>query len=183
MFKPLLLLLLCGLYHQAYAGSVEGLALLKTLHAKVCAESTGEACSLLASRMSTIENRAIQELTSRVNNMSNSTAKVVELSNFLSPFFSDPEEDNDDCDDSEDIEINQKLESLLQGQGYYRKFVYNALTVCIVLLAITISANLHLYVTTCLEKRKVKRNASRHRRAAMLYSDLQSIHRQHTASV
>ena len=182
MFKPLLLLLLCGLYHQASAGSVEGLALLKTLHAKVCAESTGEACSLLASRMSTIENRAIQELTSRVNNMSNSTAKVVELSNFLSPFFSDPEEDNDDCC-SDDIEVNQKLESLLQGQGYYRKFVYNALTVCIVLLAITISANLHLYVTTCLEKRKVKRNASRHRRAAMLYSDLQNIHRQHTVSV
>ena len=74
MFKSLLLLLLCGFYHQASAGSVEGLALLKTLHAKVCAESTGEACSLLASRMSTIENRAIEELTSRVNNMSNSTA-------------------------------------------------------------------------------------------------------------
>ena len=182
MFKFLLLLLLGGFYHQAFAGSVEGLALLKTLHAKVCAESTGEACSLLASRMSTIENRAIEELTSRVNNMSNSTAKVVELSNFLSPFFSDPEEDNDDCC-SDDIEVNQKLESLLQGQDYYRKFVYNALTVCIVLLAITISANLHLYVTTCLEKRKVKRNASRHRRAAMLYSDLQNIHRQHTASV
>ena len=182
MFKFLLLLLLGGFYHQAFAGSVEGLALLKTLHAKVCAESTGEACSLLASRMSTIENRAIQELTSRVNNMSNSTAKVVELSNFLSPFFSDPEEDDPDCF-SEDIEVNQKLESLLQGQDYYRKFVYNALTVCIVLLAITISANLHLYITTCLERRKVKRNASRHRRAAMLYSDLQSIHRQHTASV
>ena len=182
MFKPLLLMLLCGLYHQTSAGSVEGLALLKTLHGKVCAESTGEACSLLASRMSTIENRAIQELTSRVNGMSNSTAKVVELNNFLSPFFSDPEEDNDDCC-SDDIEVNQKLESLLQGQDYYRKFVYNALTVCIVLLAITISANLHLYITTCLERRKVKRNASRHRRAAMLYSDLQSIHRQHTASV
>ena len=182
MFKPLLLMLFCGLYHQASAGSVEGLALLKTLHGKVCAESTGEACSLLASRMSTIENRAIQELTSRVNGMSNSTAKVVELNNFLSPFFSDPEEDNDECC-SDDIEVNQKLESLLQGQDYYRKFVYNALTVCIVLLVITISANLHLYITTCLERRKVKRNASRHRRAAMLYSDLQSIHRQHTASV
>ena len=175
-------MLFCGLYHQASAGSVEGLALLKTLHGKVCAESTGEACSLLASRMSTIENRAIQELTSRVNGMSNSTAKVVELNNFLSPFFSDSEEDNDDCC-SDDVEVNQKLESLLQGQDYYRKFVYNALTVCIVLLAITISANLHLYITTCLERRKVKRNASRHRRAAMLYSDLQSIHRQHTASV
>ena len=182
MFKPLLLLLLCGFYHQASAGSVEGLALLKTLHGKVCAESTGEACSLLASRMSTIENRAIQELTSRVNGMSNSTAKVVELNNFLSPFFSDPEEDNDDCC-SDDIEVNQKLESLLQGQDYYRKFVYSALTVCIVLLAITISANLHLYIANCLERRKVKRNASRHRRAAMLYSDLQSIHRQHTAPV
>ena len=176
-------MIFCALQYQAYAGSVEGLALLKTLHGKVCAESPGEACSLLASRMSTMENRAIQELTSRVNSMSNSTAQVVELSKFLSPLFSDPEEDNDDCDDSEDIEVNQKLESLLQGQDYYRKFVYNALTVCIVLLAITISANLHLYVTTCLEKRKVKRNASRHRRAAMLYSDLQSIYRQHTASV
>ena len=183
MFKPLLLLLLCGLYHQASAGSVEGLALLKTLHGKVCAESASEACSLLTSRMSTIENRAIQELTSRVNGLSNSTAKVVELNKFLSPFFSDPEEDNDDCCSDSDIEVNQKLESLLQGQDYYQKFVYNALTVCIVLLAITISANLHLYVTTCLEKRKVKRNASRHRRAAMLYSDLQNIHRQHTASV
>ena len=182
MFRPLLLMLFCGLYNQAYAGSVEGLALLKTLYGKVCAESTGEACSSLASRMSTIENRAIQELTSRVNGMSNSTAKVVELNNFLSPFFSDPEEDNDECC-SDDIEVNQKLESLLQGQDYYRKFVYNALTVCIVLLAITISANLHLYITTCLERRKVKRNASRHRRAAMLYSDLQSLHRQHTASV
>ena len=53
MFKPLLLMLFCGLYHQASAGSVEGLALLKTLHGKVYAESTGEACSLLASRMST----------------------------------------------------------------------------------------------------------------------------------
>ena len=115
--------------------------------------------------------------------MSNSTAKVVALSNFLSPFVSDPEDDSDDCDDSEDIEISQKLESLLQGQGYYRKFVFNALTACIVLLVITISANLHLYVTTCLEKRKAKRNASRHRRAAMLYSDLQNIHRQHTVSV
>ena len=115
--------------------------------------------------------------------MSNSTAKVAELSNFLPPFFSDPEEDNDDCCSDSDIEVNQKLESLLQGQDYYRKFVYNALTVCIVLLAITIAANLHLYITTCLERRKVKRNASRHRRAAMLYSDLQSIHRQHTASV
>ena len=183
MFKPLLLLLLCGFYHQAYAGSVEGLALLKTLHGKVCAESASEACSLLTSRMSTIENRAIQELTSRVNGLSNSTAKVVELNKFLSPFFSDPEEDNDDCCSDSDIEVNQKLESLLQGQDYYRKFVYNALTVCIVLLAITIAANLHLYITTCLERRKVKRNASRHRRATMLYSDLQSIHRQHTASV
>ena len=183
MFKPLLLLLLCGFYHQASAGSVEGLALLKTLHGKVCAESASEACSLLTSRMSTIENRAIQELTSRVNGLSNSTAKVVELNKFLSPFFSDPEEDNDDCCSDSDIEVNQKLESLLQGQDYYRKFVYNALTVCIVLLAITIAANLHLYITTCLERRKVKRNASRHRRAAMLYSDLQSIHRQHTASV
>ena len=183
MFKPLLLLLLCGLYHQASAGSVEGLALLKTLHGKVCAESASEACSLLTSRMSTIENRAIQELTSRVNGLSNSTAKVVELNKFLSPFFSDPEEDNDDCCSDSDIEVNQKLESLLQGQDYYRKFVYNALTVCIVLLAITIAANLHLYITTCLERRKVKRNASRHRRAAMLYSDLQGIHRQHTASV
>ena len=164
MFKPLLLMLFCGLHYQASAGSVEGLALLKTLHGKVCAESTGEACSLLASRMSTIENRAIQELTSRVNSMSNSTAKVVELSNFLSPLFSDPEEDNDECcSDDNDIEVNQKLESLLQGQDYCRKFVYNALTVCIVLLAITISANLHLYITTCLERRKVKRNASRHR--------------------
>ena len=183
MFKPLLLLLLCGFYHQASAGSVEGLALLKTLHGKVCAESASEACSLLTSRMSTIENRAIQELTSRVNGLSNSTAKVVELNKFLSPFFSDPEEDNDDCCSDSDIEVNQKLESLLQGQDYYRKFVYNALTVCIVLLAITIAANLHLYITTCLERRKVKRNASRHRRAAMLYSDLQSIHHQHTASV
>ena len=183
MFKPLLLLLLCGFYHQASAGSVEGLALLKTLHGKVCAESASEACSLLTSRMSTIENRAIQELTSRVNGLSNSTAKVVELNKFLSPFFSDPEEDNDDCCSDSDIEVNQKLESLLQGQDYYRKFVYNALTVCIVLLAITIAANLHLYITTCLERRKVKRNASRHRRATMLYSDLQSIHRQHTASV
>ena len=182
MFKPLLLMLFCALHYQASAGSVEGLALLKTLHGKVCAESPGEACSLLASRMSTMENRAIQELTSRVNSMSNSTAKVVELSNFLSPLFSDPEEDNDECC-SDDIEVSQKLESLLQGQDYYRKFVYNALTVCIVLLAITISANLHLYITTCLERRKVKRNASRHRRAAMLYSDLQNVHRQHTASV
>ena len=77
--------------------------------------------------MSTIENRAIEDLTSRVSNMSNSTAKVVALSNFLSPFVSDPEDDSDDCDDSEDIEISQKLESLLQGQGYYRKFVFNAL--------------------------------------------------------
>ena len=174
-------MLFCGPYSQASAGSAEGLALLKTLYGKVCAESTGEACSLLESRMSTIESRAIQELTSRVNGMNNSTAKVVELNNFLSPFF-DPEEDNDECC-SDDTEVNQKLESLLQGQDYYRKFVYNALTVCIVLLAITISANLHLYITTCLERRKVKRNASRHRRAAMLYSDLQSIHRQHTASV
>ena len=157
MFKPLLLLLLCGLYHQASAGSVEGLALLKTLHGKVCAESASEACSLLTSRMSTIENRAIQELTSRVNGLSNSTAKVVELNKFLSPFFSDPEEDNDDCCSDSDIEVNQKLESLLQGQDYYRKFVYNALTVCIVLLAITIAANLHLYITTCLERRKVRK--------------------------
>ena len=108
-------MLFCALQYQASAGSVEGLALLKTLHGKVCAESTGEACSLLASRMSTIENRAIQELTSRVNGMSNSTAKVVELNNFLSPFFSDPEEDNDDCC-SDDIEVNQKLESLLQSK-------------------------------------------------------------------
>ena len=182
MFKPLLLMIFCALQYQAYAGSVEGLALLKTLHGKVCAESPGEACSLLASRMSTMENRAIQELTSRVNSMSNSTAQVVELSKFLSPLFSDPEEDNDECC-SNDIEVSQKLESILQGQDYYRKFVYNALTVCIVLLAITISANLHLYITTCLEKRKVKKNASRHRRAAMLYSDLQNVHRQHTASV
>ena len=182
MFKPLLLMIFCALQYQAYAGSVEGLALLKTLHGKVCAESPGEACSLLASRMSTMENRAIQELTSRVNSMSNSTAQVVELSKFLSPLFSDPEEDNDECC-SDDIEVSQKLESILQGQDYYRKFVYNALTVCIVLLAITISANLHLYITTCLEKRKVKKNASRHRRAAMLYSDLQNVHRQHTASV
>ena len=182
MLRSLLLMLFCGPCSQASAGSAEGLALLKTLYSKVCAESTGEACSLLESRMSTIESRAIQELTSRVNGMSNSTAKVVELNNFLSPFFSDPEEDNDECC-SDDIEVNQKLESLLQGQDYYRKFVYNALTVCIVLLAITISANLHLYITTCLERRKVKRNASRHRRAAMLYSDLQSIHRQHTAPV
>ena len=175
-------MIFCALQYQAYAGSVEGLALLKTLHRKVCAESPGEACSLLASRMSTMENRAIQELTSRVNSMSNSTAQVVELSKFLSPLFSDPEEDNDECC-SDDIEVSQKLESILQGQDYYRKFVYNALTVCIVLLAITISANLHLYITTCLEKRKVKKNASRHRRAAMLYSDLQNVHRQHTASV
>ena len=175
-------MIFCALQYQAYAGSVEGLALLKTLHGKVCAESPGEACSLLASRMSTMENRAIQELTSRVNSMSNSTAQVVELSKFLSPLFSDPEEDNDECC-SNDIEVSQKLESILQGQDYYRKFVYNALTVCIVLLAITISANLHLYITTCLEKRKVKKNASRHRRAAMLYSDLQNVHRQHTASV
>ena len=178
MFKPLLLMIFCALQYQAYAGSVEGLALLKTLHGKVCAESPGEACSLLASRMSTMENRAIQEFTSRVNNMSNSTAQVVELSKFLSPLFSD----NDECC-SDDIEVSQKLESILQGQDYYRKFVYNALTVCIVLLAISISANLHLYITTCLEKRKVKKNASRHRRAAMLYSDLQNVHRQHTASV
>ena len=183
MLRPLLLMLFCGPYSQASAGSAEGLALLKTLYGKVCAESSGEACSLLESRMSTIESRAIQELTSRVNGMSNSTAKVVELNKFLSPFFSDPEEDNDDCCSDSDIEVNQKLESLLQGQDYYRKFVYNALTVCIVLLAITISANLHLYITTCLERRKVKRNASRHRRAAMLYSDLQGIHRQHTFSV
>ena len=181
MFRPLLLMLFCGLYNQASAGSTDGLALLKTLYGKICAESTGEACSLLASRMSTIESRAIQELTSKVNGMNNSTAKIVELTNFLSPLF-DPEEDNDECC-SDDTEVNQKLESLLQGQDYYRKFVYNALTVCIVLLAITISANLHLYITTCLERRKVKRNASRHRRAAVLYSDLQSIHRQHTAPV
>ena len=174
-------MLFCGPYSQASAGSAEGLALLKTLYGKVCAESTSEACSLLESRMSTIESRAIQELTSKVNGMNNSTAKIVELNNFLSPLF-DPEEDNDECC-SDDTEVNQKLESLLQGQDYYRKFVYNALTVCIVLLAITISANLHLYITTCLERRKVKKNASRHRRAAMLYSDLQNVHRQHTASV
>ena len=183
MIKFLLVLLLGGFHHQAYAASVEGLALLRTLHAKLCAEPTGEACTLLASRISTIENRAIEDFTSRVSSMSNSTAKVITLSNFLSPFVSDPEDDSDDCDDSEGIEISQKLESLLQGQDYYRKFVFNALTACIVLLAITISANLHLYVNNCLEKRKARRNASRHRRAAMLYSDLQSIHRQHTASV
>ena len=183
MIKFLLVLLLGGFHHQAFAASVEGLALLRTLHAKLCAEPTGEACTLLASRISTIENRAIEDFTSRVSSMSNSTAKVITLSNFLSPFVSDPEDDSDDCDDSEDIEISQKLESLLQGQDYYRKFVFNALTACIVLLVITISANLHLYVTTCLEKRKAKRNASRHRRAAMLYSDLQNIHRQHTVSV
>ena len=185
MIKFLLVLLLGGFHHQALAASVEGLALLRTLHTKLCADSTGEACTLLASRMSSIENRAIEDLTSRVSSMSNSTTKVVALSNFLSPFVSDPEDDIDDCDDddSEDIEISQKLENLLQGQDYYRKFVFNALTACIVLLAITISANLHLYVTTCLEKRKARRNVSRHRRAAMLYSDLQNIHRQHTASV
>ena len=182
MIKFLLVLLLGG-FHQAFSASVEGLALLRSLHAKLCAEPTGEACTLLASRISKIENRAIEDLTSRVSSMSNSTAKVVALSNFLSPFVSDPEDDIDDCDDSEDIEISQKLENLLQGQGYYRKFVFNALTACIVLLAITISANLHLYVTNCLEKRKARRNVSRHRRAAMLYSDLQNIHRQHTASV
>ena len=187
MIKFLLVLLLGGFYHQAFAASVEGLALLRTLHAKLCAEPTGEACTLLASRISKIENRAIEDLTSRVSSMNNSTAKVITLSNFLSPFISDPEDDIDDCDDSlfpqQDIEISQKLEDLLQGQGYYRKFVFNALTACIVLLAITISANLHLYVTNCLEKRKARRNVSRHRRAAMLYSDLQNIHRQHTASV
>ena len=110
-------MLFCGPYSRASANSAEGLALLKTLYGKVCAESTGEACSLL------------------------------------------------------------------EGQKYYKNFVYNALTACIILLAITISANLHLYITNCLERRKVKRNASRHRRAAMLYSDLQSIHRQHTAPV
>ena len=183
MIKFLLVLLLGGFHHQAFAASVEGLALLRTLHAKLCAEPTGEACTLLASRISTIENRAIEDLTSRVSSMSNSTAKVIALSNFLSPFVSDPEVDIDDCDDSEDIEISQKLENLLQGQDYYRKFVFNALTACIVLLAITISANLHLYATTYLEKRKARRNVSRHRRAAMLYSDLQNIHRQHTVSV
>ena len=101
MFKFLLMLLLGGFYHQAFAASVEGLALLRTLHAKLCADSTGEACTLLASRMSAIENRAIEDLTSRVSSMSNSTAKVVALSNFLSPFVSDPEDDIDDCDDSE----------------------------------------------------------------------------------
>ena len=127
MIKFLLVLLLGGFHHQAFAASVEGLALLRTLHAKLCAEPTGEACTLLASRISTIENRAIEDLTSRVSSMSNSTAKVVALSNFLSPFVSDPEDDIDDCDDSEDIEISQKLENLLQGQGYYRKFVFNAL--------------------------------------------------------
>ena len=185
MIKFLLVLLLGGFHHQAFAASVEGLALLRTLHAKLCAEPTGEACTLLASRISTIENRAIEDLTSRVSSMRNSTAKVITLSNFLSPFVSDPEDDMDDCDDddSEDIEISQKLEDLLQGQDFYRKFVFNALTACIVLLAITISANLHLYVTNCLEKRKARRNVSRHRRAAMLYSDLQNIHRQHNASV
>ena len=181
MFRSLLLMLFCGPYSRASANSAEGLALLKTLYGKVCAESTGEACSLLEARMSTIESRAIQELSSKVNGLSNSTAKIVELNNFLSPLI-DPEEDNDDCC-SDDTDINQKLESFIQGQKYYRNCVYNALTACIILLAITISANLHLYITNCLERRKVKRNASRHRRAAMLYSDLQSIHRQHTAPV
>ena len=183
MIKFLLVLLLGGFYHQAFAASVEGLALLRTLHAKLCADPTGEACTLLASRISTIENRAIKDLTSRVSSMRNSTAKVITLSNFLSPFVSDPEDDIDDCDDSEDIEISQKLGDLLQGQDFYRKFVFNALTACIVLLAITIAANLHLYITSCLEKRKARKNVSRHRRAAMLYSDLQNIHRQQTASV
>ena len=185
MIKFLLVLLLGGFYHQAFAASVEGLALLRTLHARLCADPTGEACTLLASKISTIENRAIEDFSSRVSSMRNSTAKVITLSNFLSPFVSNPEDDMDDCDDddSEDIEINQKLEDLLQGQDFYRKFVFNALTACIVLLAITISANLHLYVTNCLEKRKARRNVSRHRRATMLYSDLQNIHRQHNASV
>ena len=100
MIKFLLVLLLGG-FHQAFAASVEGLALLRTLHAKLCAEPTGEACTLLASRISTIENRAIEDLTSRVSSMRNSTAKVITLSNFLSPFVSDPEDDIEDCDDSE----------------------------------------------------------------------------------
>ena len=95
------MLLLGGFHHQAFAASVEGLALLRTLHAKLCADSTGEACTLLASRMSAIENRAIEDLTSRVSSMSNSTAKVITLSNFLSPFVSDPEDDIDDCDDDD----------------------------------------------------------------------------------
>ena len=101
MIKFLLVLLLGGFYHQACAASVEGLALLRTLHAKLCAEPTGEACTLLASRISTIENRAIEDLTSRVSSMRNSTAKVITLSNFLSPFVSDPEDDIDDCDDDD----------------------------------------------------------------------------------
>ena len=79
MIKFLLVLLLGGFYHQAFAASVEGLALLRTLHAKLCAEPTGEACTLLASRISTIENRAIEDLTSRVSSMRNSTAKVILL--------------------------------------------------------------------------------------------------------
>ena len=121
MLRPLLLMLFCGPYSQASAGSAEGLALLKTLYGKVCAESTGEACSLLEARMSTIESRAIQELTSKVNGLSNSTAKIVELNNFLSPLF-DPEDDNDECC-QDDTGINQKLENLIQGHKYYRTFV------------------------------------------------------------
>ena len=101
MIKFLLVLLLGGFHHQAFAASVEGLALLRTLHAKLCAEPTGEACTLLASRISTIENRAIEDLTSRVSSMRNSTAKEITLSNFLSPFVSDPEDDIDDCDDDD----------------------------------------------------------------------------------
>ena len=101
MIKFLLVLLLGGFHHQAFAASVEGLALLRTLHAKLCAEPTGEACTLLASRISTIENRAIEDLTSRVGSMRNSTAKEITLSNFLSPFVSDPEDDIDDCDDDD----------------------------------------------------------------------------------
>ena len=181
MLRFFVLMLFCGSCSQASAGSAEGLALLKTLYSKVCAESSGEACSLLESRMSSIESRAIQELTTKVSGMSNSTAKIVELNNFLSPLL-DPEDDNDECC-QDDTGINQKLENLIQGHKYYKTFVYNALTACIVLLAITISANLHWFITNCLERRKVRRNASRHKRAAMLYSDHQNIHREHTAPV
>ena len=155
--------------------------MLKTLYSKVCAEASGEACSLLEASMASIESRAIQELTTKVNGMSNSTVKIAELNNFLSPLFDSEDEDDDCCQD--DTDISQKLEDLIQGHKYYKAFVYNTLTACLVLLAITICANLHWYITNCLERRKVRRNASRQRRAAMLYSDLQTIHRERTAPV
>ena len=181
MFLIFLLVLFFGSCSKASFGSAESLALLKTLYSKLCAEANGEACAILEARMATIESRAIQDLTTKMNGLSNSTVKIAELNNFLSPLFESEDEDEDCCQD--DSDIFQKLEDLIKGHKYYRAFVYNTLTACLVLLAITICANMHWYVTNCLERRKVRRNVSRQRRAAMLYSDLQTIHREHTAPV